>query len=50
MPRSALKHLIQVELERQAPIIFNKLMVENCLASSDVQESKEESKDPVEVV
>jgi hypothetical protein len=50
MPRSALKHLIQIELERQAPILFNKLMVESCLASSDVQDSKEESKDSAEVV
>jgi hypothetical protein len=26
MPRNALRHLIQFELEKQAPLIFNKLL------------------------
>jgi hypothetical protein len=29
MPRNALKYLIQFELERQAPLLFSKLMAEN---------------------
>lgn len=29
MPRNALKHLIQYELDKQAPILFKKLMAEN---------------------
>lgn len=43
MPRSALKHLIQYELEKQAPIIFNKLLIENCLVQNEAVEETKES-------
>ena len=46
MPRNALKHLIQFELEKQAPILFNKLMLDNGIVQGpdnlpELEESKE---------
>lgn len=50
MPRSALKHLIQYQLEKQAPILFNKLMVDNGIVQgSDNLPELEESKKSLEV-
>lgn len=45
MPRSGLKHLILFELERQAPIIFNKLMVEQGLLSSGSAQEETKKKE-----
>lgn len=48
MPRNALKHLIQHELEKQAPMLFSRLMLESGITNDTSNLSHcEEVKDDV---